>query len=80
MGRQRHITWQESEGMDEMMLIADYDEEIGLYYFVVKAGDEIVHFRPGFRTREEAERVGDLWIQQQSGATPRQDIEDAKNG
>jgi hypothetical protein len=76
MGQQLHVTEQESEGMDEMTLIADYDEEIGLYYFVVKEGDAIVHFRPDFRTREEAERGGDLWIRQQLGATPRQDIED----
>lgn len=77
MGRQRHITWQESEDVDEIELIADYDEEIGLYYFVVKAGDKIAHFRPGFRTREEAERAGDLWIRQQLGAAPKQDVEDA---
>ncbi len=57
--------------MDKITLIVDYDEEIGLYYFVVKQGDETLHFRPGFRTREEAERVGDLWIQEHLGATPR---------
>src|SRR5262245_15824928 len=37
----------ESETVDEITLITDYDEEIGLYYFLVKEGDETLHFRPG---------------------------------
>ena len=56
---------------DEITLIVDFDEGIGLYYFVVKEGGETLHFRPGFRTREEAARIGDLWIQEHLGATPK---------
>ena len=62
--------------MNEITLVVDYDEEIGFYYFVVKEGDETIHFRPGFRTHEEAEQVGDSWIQEHLGAVRKQDNED----
>ena len=58
--------------MNEITLVVDYDEEIGFYYFIVKDGDTTLHFRPGFRTHEEAARVGDLWIQEHLGAAPTQ--------
>lgn len=59
--------------MADITLITDYDEDSGFYYFVVKEGDETLHFRPGFRTREEAERVGDLWIRDNlPDAAPKQ--------
>ena len=57
--------------MNEITLVVDYDEEIGFYYFVVKEGDKTIHFRPGFRTHEEAKQVGDLWIREHLGAAPK---------
>jgi hypothetical protein len=62
--------------VNEITLVVDYDEEIGFYYFIVKEGETTLSFRPGFRTREEAERVGDLWIREQLGAERKQDDED----
>ena len=50
-------------------LIVDYDAESG-WYFIVKAGEATLHFRPGFRTATEAERVGDHWIRTELGAAP----------
>jgi hypothetical protein len=41
------------------VLITDYDQETGFYYFVVKLGDQTLHFRPGFRTDEGAKLAGD---------------------
>lgn len=58
--------------MDEITLVVDYDEEIGFYYFIVKEGETTLSFRPGFRTREEAARVGDAWIREHLGAAPAQ--------
>lgn len=54
---------------DEIKLIVDYDEDTDMYYFVVKEGSETLHFRPGFRTHEDAERIGDEWIREQLGAS-----------
>ena len=62
--------------MDEITLVVDYDEEIGFYYFIVKEGDKTIHFRPGFRTHEEAAQVGDSWIQEQLGAVRKQGDKD----
>ncbi len=55
----------------DITLIADFDKAIGLYYFIVKEGSETLHFRPGFRTREEAEHTGDQWIRDHLGAAPQ---------
>ena len=51
-------------------LLVDYDESLGLWYFVVKAGEDILHFRPGFRTREDAHQTGDAWIRTELSANP----------
>ena len=51
-------------------LIVDYDEALGLWYFVIKAGEDVLHFRPGFRTREDAHETGDTWIRTELGAHP----------
>jgi len=56
-------------------LMVDYDEELGLWYFVVKEGEEVLHFRPGFRTREEAQEIGDAWIRTELGAHPSDEPE-----
>jgi len=56
-------------------LLVDYDESLGLWYFVVKAGEDILHFRPGFRTREDAYQTGDAWIRTELGANPFEEIE-----
>jgi len=53
-----------------IVLRVDYDEELGLWYFVVRAGEDILHFRPGFRTREDAYQTGDAWIRTELGAHP----------
>lgn len=58
--------------MNDITLVVDFDEGIGFYYFVVKEGEETLHFRPGFRTREEARSVGDSWIRDNLGAAPKQ--------
>ena len=51
-------------------LIVDYDEEIGFWYFSVREGEETLHFRHGFRTKEEASAIGDDWIRRELGAMP----------
>ncbi len=56
-------------------LLVDYDEALGLWYFIVKAGEEVLHFRPGFRTREDAHQTGNGWIRTELGAHPFQEIE-----
>jgi hypothetical protein len=55
----------------EITLITDFDPDIGLYYFIVKEGQATLHFRPGFRTQEEAEHTGDQWIRDHLNATPQ---------
>lgn len=59
-----------------MMLIVDYDEDIGLWYFVVKEDGMILHFRPGFRTQGNAQRIGDLWIRAELDAHPPDEPEE----
>jgi hypothetical protein len=51
-------------------LVEDSNEDIGLWYFVVEVGGETVCFRPGFREKAEAARIGDLWIRENLGASP----------
>jgi hypothetical protein len=55
-------------------LIVDFDEEIGFWYFVVREGDETLHFRPGFRTKEEASFIGDAWICRELGGMPSDEV------
>lgn len=57
--------------MPEFKLIVDVDDETGFWYFAVtdEAGDT-VHFRPGFRSKEEAIRIGDDWIRTTLQAAP----------
>jgi hypothetical protein len=55
---------------DDIKLVTDKDDETGLYYFVVKENSKVLHFRPGFCSRSEAERVGDLWIREHLGGEP----------
>jgi len=57
-------------------LLVDYDEALGLWYFIVKAGEEVLHFRPGFRTREDAQQTGDGWIRTELGAQPSDEPEE----
>jgi len=59
-----------------MTLIVDYDEDIGLWYFVVKEDGVILHFRPGFRTHGDAQRIGDSWIRAELGAHPSDEPEE----
>lgn len=57
-------------------LIVDYDDDIGLWYFVVKEDEATLHFRPGFRTQADAQRIGDLWIRDELGAHPSDEPEE----
>jgi hypothetical protein len=36
-------------------LVTGFDPDTGLYDFAVKAGGRVIHFRPGFRARDEVE-------------------------
>jgi len=58
-------------------LIVEFNESIGFWQFIVKEDGEIIHFRPGFRTREHAEQVGDGWIRDNLGGIP---LEEDKEG
>ncbi|MBN8595832.1 MAG: hypothetical protein J0M33_29025 [Anaerolineae bacterium] len=42
--------------------IVEFNEDIGFWQFIVKLDGEVICFRPGFRSHDEAERVGDAWI------------------
>jgi hypothetical protein len=55
-------------------LIVDFDEELGFWYFVVREGEETLHFRPGFRTKEEASLIGDAWIRRELGGMPSDEV------
>jgi hypothetical protein len=55
-------------------LIVDFDEELGFWYFVVREGEETLHFRPGFRTKEEASFIGDDWIRRELGGMPSDEV------
>jgi hypothetical protein len=57
-------------------LIVDYDEVLGLWYFVVKAGEDVLHFRPGFRSGDDAQQTGDGWIRTELGAHPSNEVEE----
>lgn len=48
----------------EIKLIVDRDDESGFWYFVVKLSGDVIHFRPGFREKAEAQRIGDLWVRE----------------
>jgi hypothetical protein len=56
--------------MPEYKLIIDVDHDTDLWYFFVQEGQETIHFRPGFRTKEEAQSVGDSWIRENLKAAP----------
>lgn len=55
-------------------LMIDFDAEIGFWYFVVREGETVLHFRPGFRTHAEAEAAGDAWIRDELGAAPADEV------
>ena len=57
-------------------LIVEFNESIGFWQFIVKEGDKIIHFRPGFRTHELAEQVGDGWIRDNLGGILREEDEE----
>lgn len=52
---------------DDIKLMTDYDADTAAWYYVVKVNGEPIAFTPGFRTQEDAERVGDLWIRDNLG-------------
>lgn len=52
-------------------LVSDFDEDIGLWYVTVyDENEEVLFFRPGFRTEEEAVKIGDAWIRDELGGEP----------
>lgn len=57
-------------------LIAEFNEEIGFWVFRVEEDGVILHWRPGFRTREDAEKIGDAWIRDNLGGIPLDEIDD----
>lgn len=54
---------------DTLRLIVDFDPDSG-WHFVVKEGQDTLIFRPGFRSREDAEQAGDAWLRAELDATP----------
>lgn len=48
-------------------LITEFSENIGFWTFTVEEDGQVIHWRPGFRTREHAESVGDAWIRHHLG-------------
>ena len=59
---------------NDITLVVDLDEDSGFYYFAVKEAGRVLHFRPGFRSRQEAEHTGDQWIRDNLGAAPKDDF------
>ncbi len=69
--------------MAQIGLFVAFDEEIGFWYFVAERvydagetelgfpGTEVLHFRPGFRTEEQALEVGEAWIKENFNVTPK---------
>lgn len=57
-------------------LIVEFNEEIGFWQFIVKEDDRILHCRPGFRAREQAEFNGDAWVRNHLGGIPINEVED----
>lgn len=59
-------------------LITEFSEAIGFWMFTVEEDGEVIHWRPGFRTREDAERVGDAWIRHHLGGITLDEAEQHK--
>lgn len=58
----------ESKLERRITLVVDRDPDSGLYWYAVHSEGLDLAFKPGFREREEAERLGDLWIREKLGA------------
>jgi hypothetical protein len=52
-------------------LTVGYDDEIALWFFAVKEDENVLHFRHGFRSCDEAAQTGDAWIRDELGLSPR---------
>ncbi len=59
-----------------IILIVEFNEEIEFWQFIVKEDDRILHFRPGFRTPEQAEFNDDGCIRNHLGGIPLDEVED----
>jgi hypothetical protein len=57
-------------------LITEFSETIGFWTFTVEEDGKVIHWRPGFRTREHAESVGDAWIRHYLGGIPLDTADD----
>lgn len=60
----------ESKPERRITLTVDRDPDNGLWWYAVHSEGLDLAFKPGFREREEAERLGDLWIRENMGAVP----------
>jgi hypothetical protein len=56
-------------------LIVEFHEEIGFWAFRVEEDGQLIHWRPGFRTPEFAEEVGDAWIRHHLGGITVEEAE-----
>ena len=55
-------------------LTLGYDDEIALWFLVVKEDDNVLHFRHGFRSRDEAAQTGDGWIRDELGLSQTDEL------
>jgi len=56
-------------------LIVEFHEGTRFWAFRVEEDGQLIHWRPGFRTREHAESVGDAWIRQHLGGITLEEAE-----
>lgn len=59
-----------------IQLIVEFLDGTGFWAFRVEEDGQLIHWRPGFRTPEFAEEVGDAYIRHDLGGMP---LEEAKH-
>lgn len=55
--------------------IVELHEGTGFWAFRVEEDGQLIHWHPGFRTREYAESVGDAWIRHELGGLSLKEAE-----
>jgi hypothetical protein len=61
-------------------LIVEFHEGTGFWAFRVEEDGQLIHWRPGFRTREFAEEVGDAYVRHSLGGIPLDEVDDDAQG